>query len=486
MSILLLQPPVHDFYASPKRMAPLALLALFRTLGQTGRSVRVHDLFRAKGKPLPLPAAFAYLAPFLQPDESPFSFFHRFKRFGRHSDALKVPVHESTSCVAITSLSPCYAGQAKDLAQTVKKQRPDLPVVVGGPGPSLAPDLYLTCPAIDQVVQGDNVEAISDLLASPGSTRLAQAGSSTTWRLVHSWLAGKRRFPLSLVVSRGCPRACSFCAVPATSGSRHRVCSLSECEDLFAGLPGKRLWVNFEDDNLSVNRPFFFALLKRIIHHGGKDRFNITFMNGLDYRDLDTDSLQLLHRAGLRVLNLTLGVVPAPGGHDPLRRGLDLDRLSAVIRTAGDLGIGVTVYWICGIPGVTLEQEKNTLAFLCNQPVRIGFSPFYSLPGTSAGLSHSRVNALLWRGSACYAHNTELTTCHTVTFFKLARLLNFVKFAPEKSLLDYGAAIRRMVREKRFHCLTQGTWRPYPSNKELFSSALPGILRCLRGRGFAD
>ncbi|MGB5985745.1 MAG: radical SAM protein, partial [Desulfobacterales bacterium] len=63
--ILLIQPPIEDFYLTRKRTLPYGLACIAAALAQAGYSVEILDaLASGKARPRPWPAEMAYLHPY--------------------------------------------------------------------------------------------------------------------------------------------------------------------------------------------------------------------------------------------------------------------------------------------------------------------------------------------------------------------------------------------------------------------------------------
>ncbi len=82
--ILLIQPPIRDFYLTAKRTIPYGLACIAAPLMREGYSVEILDcLATGKSKKVELPPEMAYLSDFYSgPDISPFSLFHDYRHFG--------------------------------------------------------------------------------------------------------------------------------------------------------------------------------------------------------------------------------------------------------------------------------------------------------------------------------------------------------------------------------------------------------------------
>ncbi|MDZ7343924.1 MAG: cobalamin B12-binding domain-containing protein, partial [candidate division KSB1 bacterium] len=84
MKVLLIQPPVEDFYQTTIRTLPVGLLYLASTLKQAGFEVEILDCqATTKKKVVDLPPEFAYLRRYYRPDNlSPFKLYGHYRHYG--------------------------------------------------------------------------------------------------------------------------------------------------------------------------------------------------------------------------------------------------------------------------------------------------------------------------------------------------------------------------------------------------------------------
>ena len=83
MNILLVAPPVFDFYFTQHRMEPLGLLYIREALEKAGHDVTLYDAtLSGRVKRVATPPEFAYLEKFYEEDASPFSLHCGYKRLG--------------------------------------------------------------------------------------------------------------------------------------------------------------------------------------------------------------------------------------------------------------------------------------------------------------------------------------------------------------------------------------------------------------------
>ena len=287
--ILLIQPPIRDFYLTAKRTIPYGLTCIASALMNSGFSVAILDgLARAKSRIRDLPAELSYLHPYYgRPDLSPFALFHHFRHYGYSFGTIAKKAGESGAfLVGISSLFTPYVREAIRTAEVVKACRPDAKIVLGGHHPSTMPESVMTSPAVDFVIRGEGevampllAEALSegrryDSIAGlvfrnkDGTIRINPAARMqdlddyplpANQLIKHKFYHRKIGAGMVVVASRGCPMKCSYCSFGAPSDLNYRKRSvdavIAEIET-FAG-QNDLGFIDFEDENLSLNRRWF-------------------------------------------------------------------------------------------------------------------------------------------------------------------------------------------------------------------------------------
>lgn len=466
MKVLLLQPPVQDFYDTEVRLQPLGLCALKAAVQAhlPGVEARVRDYRQGWGRrTVPLPAELADLRPYYPvPDRSPFSTFHNYYHFGAGFEVLADDVaRERPDLVGISSLFSAYHREVLACAGAIKA-RLDVPVVVGGTHASAAPESLLAHPMVDYVIRGEGERPLVELLRALGAGRAPDDVPNLVYRsgqrLVLNPLAENyplaelpppdfsdlpvaryrlgRRPLASLMASRGCPHRCGFCAMQGAHGHgyRRRPVESFLAEIRLRHAQGYRA-LDFEDDNLTLARGEMEALCRGLIAEYPEGELALQAMNGVSYLSLDPELLGLMKQAGFTHLNLSLVSLDAATCR-AVGRPHAVDTYLGVVREAFRLGFRVVSYQILGLPGESLASMVETLAFSAGLPVLLGASPFYLPPGaplaegtgamTEERLVRCRLTALGIRDrDAIY------------TLFVATRILNFLKGLP----LEEGAEV---------------------------------------------
>ncbi len=164
--ILLIQPPIRDFYLTAKRTVPYGLATLAAAVRQAGFTVRILDgLATRKTRPAPLPPEMAYLADFYgRPDVSPMALFHHFRHYGYSFAHIGRKAGESGAfLVGIASLFTAYSHEALETARSVKFFLPGCMVVLGGHHPTALPADAMACPSVDFAIRGEGEVALPRL-----------------------------------------------------------------------------------------------------------------------------------------------------------------------------------------------------------------------------------------------------------------------------------------------------------------------------------
>ncbi len=467
--VLLVQPPVEDFYHTEARLQPLGLAYLKSAVmaNVPGADVRILDSHHRCGRrSIPLPKELRDLRRFYPcPDNSPFGAFYTYYHFGMESGEISSIIEkEKPDLVGISSLFSAYAKGALSVAEAIRA-RSAVPILFGGAHPSAVPEQVLAHPSVSLVIRGAGERPLVELLRRwppadgpsrlPAPSLLSQVPNlgfkekgRAVWNPVEpnfpfgqlpvpdfsDWtpdcysLDGR---PLAMVcTSRGCPQGCRFCTVYQVFGSRveRRPVAEQAAEILQRFREGYRV-IDFEDDHFAGNRQETLELCRRLWEELPRGELRLVAMNGISHWHLDAELLQWMHRAGFRSLNLSLvsadekvcRAMGRPGSRAAFRE---------VVCEAHRLGFQVTAYQILGLPGEPMESILDTLRLLARLPVRLGPSPFYPLPGADLCRGRSAFSEEELTRCRLTAFSVETEDCsraHVYTLFLTARVINFLK-----------------------------------------------------------
>jgi radical SAM superfamily enzyme YgiQ (UPF0313 family) len=535
MKILLIQPPIQDFYDTDIRLQPLGLSMLKAASKKFLPHIQVivKDYHQGYGrKTISLPGELSYLREYFKyPDASPFSTFFHYYHFGAPFEEIgKEVAHEKPDLVGISSLFSPYHREALACAREIKK-RLNVPILMGGSHVSAAPLSVISDPSVDFIIRGEGERPFVEFLRAwevglplEGVPNLGfkRNGDPVLNPMAENfplddlppadfsdlrpdrYLFEKK--PLCFIsTSRGCPHQCTFCSVHLTFGEKFRRRSpgnvLSEIKQRYS--EGYRVF-DFEDDNLSFSKEDLKTLLNAIIVEFSVNDLRLVAMNGLSYLSLDREILELMKKAGFRNLNISL-VSANADVLARLKRPHTLNKYLDVVNHAHDMGFDIVSYQILGIPYESLEDMINTMALMASLPVLIGASIFYLTPGCPIAQEFPEMtesDIFKARSTAMAFETDQFRRDDLYTLFITARIINFLKGLrlPEKKVSlqealneaenaghreKLGAQIlQKLLNEKRLYAATKGGIELLPSFRaELFSEVWmkSRSVRTLRG-----
>ncbi len=434
--ILLVQPPLEDFYTTPIRLYPLGLLYVATVLERQGHEVIILDTLNPfKKRTIAIPEYFSYLKKYLNEP----LFFKSYHRFGLlDSEILKFTKQIAPDLIGISSNCTAYYKNVSDLAERLKKELL-IPIVVGGHhATAFADEIYRRTPSIDFVHQG-TVEQhfIKELI----ERKLLPPNPNTeynwqTLRPAHHLLRAEHykineKPYASLVASRGCPYGCLFCSAHKMFGNQMVYRPQDEIIKEMRWLYQKhnvRLF-NFEDDNITHDRAWFLSLLETIYKDQVLRGIEITAMNGICYHTLDEEMIFTMHRAGFKRINLSW-VTKNDLLRRTYKRPLREVALEHIVQIAKKYQLFLTVYFILGLPGQTYHEAKTTIDELLSLGVLVGPSVFYIPPNSDIynqlGLPESILqNWNLYRSSAFAVETEQLNREQLIDLFLYTRRENF-------------------------------------------------------------
>jgi radical SAM superfamily enzyme YgiQ (UPF0313 family) len=436
MKVLLIQPPLEDFYTTPIRLYPLGLLYTARVLEAAGATVEILDcLTPLKKRRIPVPDSFSYLPPL---DEIP-HFFKGYYRFGVGDGVILSRIRAfGPDLIGISSQFTAYSKSVEELVRLIKKEFA-VPVFIGGNhATAFASEIRRRTPEIDDVLTGPAEDSLPEFLDSIEPERDHEKLDWIRIEPSHHLLRGEdyrigRKGYISLIASRGCPHSCDFCSVHRMFGKEIRyrtVDSLLAEMRLNYEKKGTRVF-NFEDDNLSFDRTWFLDFLKALAADPGLKDIELTAMNGLCHPTLDEEVLEAMKRAGFRELNLSL-VSRSLDIQRRLRRPYfidSFDKFDRLIPAAQRLGFFITVYIIIGLPGQTFAEVKESVDYLLSLGVLVGPSVFYLSPGSSLYEKMDIPSATkddwnLYRSSAFAVETPDLSRPQILSLFSFVRQKN--------------------------------------------------------------
>lgn len=298
-----------------------------------------------------------------------------------------------------------------------REKNPNAKIILGGPHPSYFPEQTLDYfEQADFAIRGEAEKGLADLityLTHPDSVQrehipgliwrangqikcnapffpedLDSLGSPA-WELINpctypfqtSYLT-RSRIVAPLIVTRGCPYHCTFCAVRSITGNKIRAHSVSyimnEIKYLQSNFGIDE--VCFIDDNFLVFKNLVMDLCKQII----QQKLNIKWSCfGIRLDRVDKEILDLMEKSGCYML--TVGIESGSQRIlDHMKKNLTVELIKEKIKFINDeTHIKIIANFILGYP---LEKEDDiykTIRLARELPLHgANFFPFHPTPGT--------------------------------------------------------------------------------------------------------
>lgn len=332
-------------------------------------------------------------------------------------------INNGVSCVGITCSTGNMIHHALEISKYVKDKAPEIPVVWGGPHPSLLPEQTLaTSKDIDIVVVNEGDETFFELVkAIKGKGSLQEVKgiyykdvkdtkvrSSSPKPLIKDLnslapipyhliqmdkyssiqTTSKKTKSIDIMSSRGCPFNCGFCSIPVIPGRHWRAKTVERMLEEIEFLK-KHYNINeyyYIDDNFMVD-------LKRVERFADallSENMNILWgLQGARVESIMKTSpavLDKLEKAGLT--ELSVGVESGnPRILEIIDKRIELDDVMEINRKLKGRSFQIKFNFIIGFPTETKDEIKKSVNLAIqlakeNNKVWFPFNIFSPFPGT--------------------------------------------------------------------------------------------------------
>ncbi|OGZ36676.1 MAG: hypothetical protein A3A94_00750 [Candidatus Portnoybacteria bacterium RIFCSPLOWO2_01_FULL_43_11] len=317
-----------------------------------------------------------------------------------------------------------HLNTAKDYIKIIKKVNPEIKIILGGPHPSCDPkNIFKYFPDIDFAFRGEAEEGLPRLLNLISEEKNQKISNNLFYDIpglifkdedgktifnnpsfvenldafgLPSWdLLKPDTYPLSphgaffknypiapIVITRGCPYSCTYCAGPIISGRKIRKRSIDNVIEEIKLLYHKYgiREIHIEDDNFTL----YNDLVKEFCYKLKENNLNISWAcpNGIRLDTLSKDLLLLMKNSGL--YSVSVGI---ESGSDKIlnqmKKSLTTEKIKEKLNLIKSAGLEAIGFFIIGYPTETKKDILKTLAFAKGLPLkRVTFSIFKPFPGT--------------------------------------------------------------------------------------------------------
>jgi radical SAM superfamily enzyme YgiQ (UPF0313 family) len=414
--VLLINPWLYDFAAYNEWMEPLGLLSVAAMLQENGYTLslidcldRWHpDLLKLQGREAPKSNEYGcgkFHKTFL---DKPAVLGHVPRRYGRYGLPLEIFETEldrqpRPDAILVTSGMTYWYPGSFEAIHRAQARWPNVPVILGGVYATLCPDHARQKSGADFVIRGEGelqalrlVDSLTD--HSSRYDKYAPPYKSHYSEPVELSGRGLDSYPFpahdlrrnqgyaAIITSRGCPYRCSYCASHLLNphGFRQRDPQrvVAEIEWCRAEL-GVRDFA-FYDDALLVNaQQHLHVILDEVIARGLDCRFHTP--NGLHAGLIDENLAAKMLQGGFKTVRLGLESCDPEeqrrSGGKVTNEGFR--RAVAALREAGFGAASVTAYVMLGLPGRSIEEVKESIAFAHQCGATVEVTLYSPIPGTA-------------------------------------------------------------------------------------------------------
>ncbi len=477
MKILLVQPPVRDFYFTPLRGQSLGLAYVTASLKESGYEAEILDSLTNEKRSISVPQDLSYMMKYYNfKDRSPIKLYTGFYHFGMsYKDILTKIMASHADIFGVSSMFTPYYREALMIAALIKEWDSKKVVIFGGAHTTICPEQVLENPHVDYAVLGEGERRLPALLDLIGSGRLDKIceidgvgykeNDIIKINPVRSHIPNPDELPIPeqkqttrkigskrmamILTSRGCPHKCAYCSHHVMGAYRKRSPESVINEIRHNNEKHSITAFDFEDDNFTFDLDRAKRIMNLIIETYGQGGLDLMAMNGISFAALDKELITLMKKAGFKTLNLSYVSIDDSMKY-MLKRPKPLMEFEDVVDFATGLGLEIIAYCILGIPGQTIEEMCGTMIYLAGKRVLIGPSVYYPSPETPI-FEQCRESGVLpqyqsqWRSSAFPVETKEFNRLDLVTLFRLARLINYIKSEIRSGKIPSGISLKNIL-----------------------------------------
>ncbi len=299
------------------------------------------------------------------------------------------------------------------VARRIKERQADAMVVVGGPHPTIYPELIEGQPDVDAVFRGEGELQLAELArridAGEPYTDLAGFRFRVSGNIIDNPLAPLlseeqvRALPspehgeafgraiaeadglAHFMFSRGCPFACTYCSNEAFNrlfGFQFRVRAVDQAlEEIDDALTRHRIDVlGFDDDILTLKKDWFDRFIRRY-----RDEIHRPFFANVRVGTISDDQLRLMKEAGCRLIQIGIESGDPDIRERVLGRKMSNKAIVSLYQKAHAIGLDTMSFNMVGLPYETPKAFMETVRLnAAIQPNMAGLHVFYPYRGTKA------------------------------------------------------------------------------------------------------
>ncbi|MEA3398314.1 MAG: radical SAM protein [Patescibacteria group bacterium] len=282
---------------------------------------------------------------------------------------------------------------AFDLIREIKKEFTDIPLITGGPHPTLtADDMLKKIPQIDIVIRGEGEYTFLDLVKTIDKNNSFDNVKGISYRRGESIIHNSPREPImdldslpfpardllpindykqtiplsdkictSMLTSRGCPFSCIYCSTAEQWGHaiRHRSPDniIQEIKYLMANY--KLDGVGFFDDVFTINKQRVIEFCQKLIN----SNMEVAWWCEARANTIDREVVSWMKRAGCEHISMAI----ESGNNQILKnikKAITVEQGIKAVKIIKQSGIKLKTFFMYSLPGETKKEIKQTVELI--------------------------------------------------------------------------------------------------------------------------
>jgi len=423
--ILFVNPWIHDFAAYDFWAKPLGLLSLAAAVRENGFPVRLIDCldpapFRSSGFPgirnprrrtdgsghfpkeaIPRPEALRDIP-------------RTFSRYGLPPPVVREELGRipPPGLIFVTSMMTYWYPGVRETMGVLRQVFPGVPVILGGNYASLLTEHARRHTGADRVITGRGEASLASLFRDFLGEELSVLPDRDD--LNSAPYPAFDLYPVldhvALITSRGCPYRCTYCASSYLGGpfsSRNPAAVVDEME-YWKNTRGVRHFSFYDDALLSGSEERAVPMMQEIIRRNLECSFHCP--NGLHLREITEKTAGLMRKCGFRTIRFGFET-------GNIRRQLETggkitneETREAVLhlRRAGYGSDEIGLYILCGLPGQTAPEVRESISFVRDCGARPILAEYSPIPHTALWAEAVRMSPFDIDGEPLFQNNTLL------------------------------------------------------------------------------
>lgn len=321
-----------------------------------------------------------------------------FVRYGAGPETLRQVIEERRpDLIGVALPFTAQYNNGRDVLKLCREVVPGVPLIVGGPDPSVRFRQILEEGLCDYCVVAEGEETFREFVGCfvngrpleriQGVARRTEDGIEFERReylkdldelkppaldlvdvdkyrksvFLYRNRSGLNKNSISVFTSRGCPYECVFCSIQLHMGKKYRFHSTDYVIDYIRTCVEHYGITNFhfEDDNFSLHRKHFDRLLDAMLDSGLEFKWDTP--NGLRADSLDRDLLVKMKKTGCVRAILAFESGSQRVLDEVIKKSTDLSYMIEIAKLCHDVGISTRIFFVIGFPGESLEEMQQTI-----------------------------------------------------------------------------------------------------------------------------